>query len=158
MANRYYLTYFAGAAIALILTVALGALCVDPYGIFRPGDGERAVVESSIAQMKLYQAVGRGARSVVLGNSRADVGFDPRHRLFGSEGSVAHNLAVPGAGVEVSAAQLAALCRIGRVETAVLGVDFMSIFLDRKGISRRRRFTSNPDGHSRAARSASYSK
>lgn len=131
MNRRSYLPIFAGTAAGLLAAAALLSATVDPYGLFRPGDGSRAVLESRIGQLKLYQAIRRRVHGVVLGNSRADVGFDPRHDLFVSRGEVAHNLAVPGGGLDVSAAQLLALCQSVPLSTAVVGIDFMDFIRPR---------------------------
>ncbi|MEF9942618.1 MAG: hypothetical protein RR758_00300 [Burkholderiaceae bacterium] len=125
MKRTDYLICMLVSALIAIGAAAFFSYAMDPYALFRPEQGARPVFEADIAQMKLYQAVARHADAVVLGNSRADIGFDPRHPFIAKAGRAAHNLATPGGGIEISAAQLEALCRIVPVRRAILGVDFI---------------------------------
>lgn len=136
MARRLYLRTFFVCAIGCLAVAAVLSYSVDPYGFFRPNSGGRATFEANIGQFKLYQALARQVSNVILGNSRADVGFDPNHSLFLAAGGSTHNLGSPGAPIEFSAGQLVTLCQARKLHTIVLGLDFLDFIrpLDRPAV------------------------
>ena len=144
-AQPNYLTWFGCAFAAGILTVALFNAVVDPVGIFglverRGFNLPKARPERDIAQLKLFAAVRVQPDVLILGNSRAEVGFDPQHPGWASIGSKVYNLAVPGADIERSVGLLEAMCSIHEPRFVMVGLDFMDFLVppDRLGTYRAR--------------------
>jgi len=82
MNMQRYLSFWLALTGCLILLVGLCNLVVDPYGLFRfvdkPGFNSikpKSGVHGSM--VKAYQVLRIQPRGLILGNSRAEVGFDP---------------------------------------------------------------------------------
>lgn len=111
-----------GAAIAAFVGI------VDPYGIYGLVrlDGFNAIkpgLSRYQAEIKQELALRIKPQLVILGNSRAEIGFDPQ--AIATSG-IGYNLAIPGTGVSTSAKQLAQLVQAGaRPRTVILGVEFI---------------------------------
>ena len=99
-----YLWAWVGSTLALLGVVAAINLVVDPYGLFHVVDipgfnriksqaGERATLfkRAGVARMR--------PASLILGNSRAEIGFDPESPAWPEQARPVFNLALPGAGI-----------------------------------------------------------
>ncbi len=130
-AHRAFLRTFGLAAVAGAAAMLALVVLVDPYGLYRvvqrPGlNAVKPGLTRYQSEIKLAQAVALRPQAVILGNSRAEIGFDPASPQLAAVPGPAYNLAVPGTGVRVAAAQLAALHAAGvRPSTIVLGVEFL---------------------------------
>lgn len=123
------------AILALLLAagaVLLGAFVfvVDPYGLYGVvrRDNFNAVkpgLSRYQNQIKQEHALRRQPRFIILGNSRAEIGFDPRASALSALGA-GYNLAIPGTGLATSASQFAQLCQAGvRPRTVIVGMEFI---------------------------------
>lgn len=123
-------------AFGLLLFIGVAAITtfvaiVDPYGIYgavnlpnfnaiKPG------LSRYQTEIKQEHAVRMQPQFVILGNSRAEIGFDPKAPVFSAQHGGGYNLAVPGTGLGSSASQLAQLLEAGvRPRTVILGVEFI---------------------------------
>ena len=119
----------AGAAVALILTV-------DPYGLYRLV--ERPGFNQIKPQLKRYQreiktemALAAGADALIIGNSRAEIGFNPEHAAFAAGARSTYNLALAGSRTDSARAQLDALRMHGmHPRKLVVGVEFLDFLVD----------------------------
>jgi hypothetical protein len=108
--------------------VALLDYLIDPYAIFgvRTVDGINAIKPRPDAMLTDIKAI-VGTRfhpsALILGNSRAEVGFDPLHRAFATRSLRAFNAAVPGSDMDYTLASFRRLMPTN--EVAVVGVDFL---------------------------------
>lgn len=120
-----------GAGVGL---AALVNLVVDPYGIYnfglkrglneiKPHAGANGIMA------KAYQVQRVKPRTLVLGNSRAEVGFNPESRAWPQALQPVYNLALPGTGPITSLRYLEHAAAIKRPATVVLGVDFMDFLV-----------------------------
>lgn len=141
MAALTFSSFLRGFAVSLLtgLTLSLVSVAViDPYGLYGfvrlPGfNAIKPGLTRYQFQIKEALAVARRPRFVILGNSRAEIGFDPMAPAFaiGCSGSDncsrgGYNLAIPGTGVNTSTEQLAALAAAHvQLETIILGVEFV---------------------------------
>jgi len=123
------------AALCASFFVSLGALAVfnaaiDPYGIF---DAPRIAGLNAIKprpdawlpDIKQTIAAKRAPQVLILGNSRAEIGFDPDSEPLQTRRAEPYNMAVPGLGL---AANLAMLQKIGdsaRPKLLIVGVEFL---------------------------------
>lgn len=127
--SRYLYWLFA----VLLGTLALcGAINVgvDPLGIF--GSPRVAGINATKPYLDHHRTLARwqGARRLcpdvgIFGNSRAEIGLDSDHPVFGRLGLTAFNHAIPGSSIATSVQQMAWLKQAGcSPEEIVLGVEF----------------------------------
>jgi hypothetical protein len=114
------------------IVVAVGTIVlVDPYGLYgvvnAPGFNE---IKPRLAryqnETKLTHARRTNPEAVILGNSRAEIGFDPEAQVFTQAGITAYNLAIPGSAIVTARQQLGYLHRVGVVpKSALIGLEFL---------------------------------
>jgi hypothetical protein len=161
---KAYLRLWLIATALLLLLVAGFTLVVDPYGIFRlvdaPGfNSVKPQAGNHGAMVKAYQVTRVKPRALILGNSRAEVGFDPEHRAWPESARPVFNLALPGTGTAASLRylrhSLADLSDADRPPPGIVvwGIDLMDFLVDetkpRPGRSTNqqdRRLLTLPDG------------
>lgn len=127
--RRLGLTIACGLLLALALVVI-----VDPYRLYGFGPyGFNAIKprpDRYQSEIKLSGARRLHSNALILGNSRAEIGFDPVHPAFGRRNLNAYNLAVPGTSIIESARQLAYLLRDGqKPKVVVIGVEFLDFLV-----------------------------
>ncbi|WP_317205830.1 hypothetical protein [Janthinobacterium sp.] len=119
----------AGAALSMLLV-----LLVDPYRLYRlverPGfNSVKPAPARFQEEIKLRGAGAVRANVLMLGNSRAEIGFDPEY--FSARGYSAYNLAISGSGIATARSQLDSLRAAGqRPAVLLLGVEFLDFLLD----------------------------
>jgi len=127
-----------------MLSVGTFNFLVDPYGLFRFVDstGFNHIKPKSGGHgdiVKAYQVLRVRPQALILGNSRAEVGFDPTHQAWPFQ--PAYNLALPGTGTHTSLLYLqhvlAATHRENQLKTVVWGLDFMDFLVDRTTLQRQ---------------------
>ncbi len=127
--HRYLIV--CAVSFAAVLTIAVAAVVViDPYGVFawisREGFNERKVrLTHSQFEVRSRVAARLKADAWIMGNSRAEMGFDPLHPAFAQNGLIAYNLAVPGGGGLLSLKLAEALSASQTPQRIILGVDFV---------------------------------
>lgn len=138
--KRYLSTWFIATSLMLIVVAATN-LVVDPYGIFRlvdqPGFNSIKPAAAKHGDMsKAYQVLRVQPRTLILGNSRAEVGLDPNHPAWPQSVRPVYNAALPGTGTATSLRYLqhvlaAAAGKPAAQPALVLwGVDFMDFLTD----------------------------
>jgi hypothetical protein len=131
--RRYSIWLFLWTA-ACSLTIGAFNFFVDPYGIFDTPriEGVNAI-KSRAGQreglVKKYRIYSLRPNAIILGNSRAQVGFDPLHRAWPSDARPVLNLAVPGAGPQTARDLLGHATTAGALNLIVIGVDFVDFRL-----------------------------
>lgn len=161
---KRYLVLWLATTVALMLAVALLNVVVDPYGLYRWIDvpGFNAVKPKAGphgAIVKTYQVLRAQPRTLILGNSRAEVGFDPRHAAWPVDARPVFNMALPGTGPTTSLDHLehalaaAASGDSPKITMIVWGVDFPDFLTDARTPARaatprrpNRRLLVNPGG------------
>lgn len=140
---KHYLFFWLALTTCLVLVMGAVNLVVDPYGIFyfvdkagfnsvKPAAGEHG------ATGKYYQVMRVQPRGVILGNSRAEVGFDPTSAAWPEKARPVFNLALPGTGPRASLQSLQHVLNDAqeghavKPEVVVWGVDFMNFLNDIK--------------------------
>lgn len=117
------------ACLVVAATLGLNAL-VDPYRIVgAPAVSGFNVVKPRAQQRRVegkrLQVARVAPRTVVLGNSRAEVGLDPESREWPSDARPVYNLALPGTGIGTARAELGRLLAVHRPDRIVVGVEFV---------------------------------
>lgn len=136
---------FAAYLRRFLLTAAFGVLAaagfsalIDPYSV--TGAPDIAGLNAKKTESYRHARLAKEARArrlapatVLIGNSRVDVGLDPESAYWPEDMRPAANLGIPGEGVEGSLASLRfALAEIG-ARTIVLGLDFTDFLALQRG-------------------------
>jgi hypothetical protein len=124
-----YLVIAGFVAVACIGAAAVVNLVVDPYGFYRWVDvaGFNRIkprAGQQVMRNKVHGIVAHRPDVVVLGNSRAEIGFDPASRAWPARANV-YNAGVPGAGMDNVAALLQLAVSQGQVKVTLIGLDFV---------------------------------
>lgn len=136
--KRYLGLWLGLTAVLMALTAAFNVV-VDPYGIFRLVDraGWNAVKPTATTRGGMAKAWGvlrEHPHALILGNSRAEVGFDPEHRGFAAAARPVFNLSIAGTGPTTTLSYfrhaLAAADASGQsLHDVVWGIDFMDFLV-----------------------------
>ena len=127
--RRFGIT-LACATLALVALVAAFNYVIDPYAVF----GSPSVVglnavkprpDVMIADIKFIVGTRLHPNALILGNSRADVGFDPENPTFERHGMRAYNAAVPGSGLGYSLDAFRRFAGTTDIRFAIVGLDFL---------------------------------
>jgi hypothetical protein len=143
---KHYLPFWFIFTACLLLSVGIFNLIVDPYGIFRfvdnPGfNSVKPRAGSHGAVSKAYQVLHVRPKGLILGNSRAEVGFDPMHPAWPTNAHPVYNLALPGTGTHISLQYLqhvlanAKKLNVDTPKVVVWGIDIMDFLVDSKSTS-----------------------
>jgi hypothetical protein len=122
-----------GATVAVLAVVALAlTIAVDPYRMFGtptvPGWTAlkpRATEQLGIA--KTYQLERIAPKTLLLGNSRTEIGLDPASGVFSDAQRPVFNAAFAGGDVCTSLAMLRDALAVRSVQAVMLGVDFQDL-------------------------------
>ena len=130
-----YLRILFGTVLGAIGVSATINLLVDPYGYFqllrisgfnlvkpRPGHDMFEIKRAAVERVH--------PDALILGNSRAEVGFDPEHAAWSARGLSAYNFALPGSTIRTSWEVLDELAVPLRPKLIVIGVEFLDFLAD----------------------------
>lgn len=124
-----YLAGWAASVMLLIGAIVLFNFIVDPYAVYRK---VRAQGFNDIKPRAQQQgALGKRAgivdvrpRALVLGNSRAEIGFDPAYRAWPAAARPVYNAALPGTGLRTSIDMLRYAIEVEKPLVVVVGIEF----------------------------------
>ncbi|WP_426070255.1 hypothetical protein [Janthinobacterium sp. DSP2-3-3] len=128
---RFYLLTLLLLLVSGAIIVCVFVLIVDPYGVYEIVRREHFnAVKPGLtryqSQIKQEHALRLRPQFIILGNSRAEIGFDPRASAFAPLGGAGYNLAIPGTGLATSASQFAQLLQAGvKPHTVIVGMEFI---------------------------------
>ena len=130
-----YLWAWLASTVALLGAVVAINLVVDPYGLFRIIDvaGLNRVKSQASERGPLFKHTGverMHPSGLVLGNSRAEIGFDPDSPAWPAWARPAFNLALPGAGISAVAGDFDRALRGVSPKLVVVGLDFVDFRVD----------------------------
>jgi hypothetical protein len=117
------------AAAALVLLAGAVNLAIDPYGLFGapaiPGvNAKKSEAYNHVRLAKQQRLLRLQPATLLIGNSRVDVGLDPESPLWPVRMQPVVNMGVPGEGLEGSLASLRLALRETPATTIFLGLDF----------------------------------
>jgi hypothetical protein len=135
--NPGYLRHWLVWTCAIVAVSVTTSLLVDPYGLYRIVEVEGLNSFKSRAsqhgrQFKIALLERHKPAAIVLGNSRAEVGFDPQHPGF-ARAAPAVNLALPGTGIDTAAELLRHASTVKPLKIAIVGLDFVDARISGKG-------------------------
>lgn len=145
-ARRHFAALWLAAFVLALAAVAAFTRLADPYGLYEGPrwtafNALKARPDLTLGDIKLASALRLRPDAVILGNSRADIGFDPQSLAAHGWGERPYNLAVPGSGIETNLHQLRTLLDQGVVPRRLLvGVEFLD-YLERRGAGPGRALT-----------------
>ncbi len=148
MQRHYVRLMFLSCALALLLSAALNVI-VDPYGVFRWIDlrgFNRLKPKSGLSSqmVKPYRVLEVRPKTLLLGNSRVEVGIDPESSLWPAALHPVYNMALPGSGVEVSLRSLQHANNDGKIELVFMGVDFFGFLSNERTVAPPARTSRDP--------------
>jgi len=117
---------------------------VDPYAVFNSiritGFNEyKSEINNKVRPSKIYQPLSLSPEVLIVGNSRVEMGFDPKNPCLSKLWAGVYNLGVPGASVEYQAAMALNLVYQKPVKKILLGIDFTDYLVLSNKASRRER-------------------
>jgi hypothetical protein len=135
MNPREYLWAWFWWTVLLLGNVVAINVVIDPYGLFRVADvaGVNRVKSQASERGSLFKHVSlerMHPNGLILGNSRAEIGFDPESPAWPPGARPAFNLALPGAGISAVAADFAKALRGTTPKLVVVGLDFLDFRVD----------------------------
>lgn len=127
---KAYLAWFFAIVSFLLLVCALLNWYVDPYEFFnRPridGVNElKPTADTRVRYGKPYRVALLNPRTVIMGNSRPEMGLDPAYHCWPEKMSPVYNLAMPGIGLYQIYRNFQHAVAVSDVEYLVLGLDFL---------------------------------
>jgi hypothetical protein len=126
-----FLSWLAGMLVAGILVALAFVFCIDPYHLYGrfAVEGVNTVkpeLSRYVEEIKLTQVVKLNPDTLIFGNSRAEVGFDPESPALTRRGFSAYNLAIRGTSIETADRELEYLLQKGnKPERIIIGLDFV---------------------------------
>ena len=129
-ARRFsFLGVWAAVLSGVIGIAAAFNLAMDPYRYFglewRGINDRKPRPDIELTAIKRAAASHVQANAVVLGNSRADIGFDPDHPVWAARSLSAFNLAVPGSGIDAALRNLEWLSSRRQLRQVIVGLEFL---------------------------------
>lgn len=151
---RRYLVIFALTAVLLVAATAMLAWFVDPYAYwnsptvegvnrYRPASGKH------LEAVKLRQYARLSPNTIVTGNSRVDVGFDPGSAVWPKGMQPVYNLGFPGYGVEGVTRTVEKALFVSQPRTIFIGLDFLDFRLRGDERAQRKKPLPSPDWQDR---------
>jgi hypothetical protein len=130
-----YLRTLAWSWLALSAVIVAFNLVVDPYGYFRlvtiPGiNAKKPRPDADVMTIKTAGVRAIKPDALILGNSRAEVGFDPEHAGFRKRALAVYNYSIPGSDIETPWRQLTKDDTSPRPKLVVIGLDFQDFLVD----------------------------
>ena len=133
-AARYLRTLLL-STVVLLGAVATFDLSVDPYGLFNivDRDGFNRIKSQAGQRAEVYKRNGAERmrpNALILGNSRAEIGFDPASPAWPVARRPVFNLALPGGGVDSALDELRHALTFTTPKLVVVGLDFLDFRVD----------------------------
>lgn len=131
---RRYLLLWTLLMVIGVGCIAVVNLVVDPYGVyalmFKRGLNEvKPHAGANGAMTKAYQVPRVRPHTLILGNSRAEVGFNPLSPAWPLASQPVYNAALPGTGPITSLRYLRHAMFVQKPAVVILGVDFMDFLV-----------------------------
>lgn len=128
--RKRYLWKLAATFIGAIIATGLINLIIDPYGTFRIVDIKglnhiKPYPDHDIETIKSHALRHMSPDALILGNSRAEVGFDPMHEAWKNAGyRSVYNAAIAGTSPSTAWSQLQKVAQRQPPKFILLGIDF----------------------------------
>lgn len=140
-ADQLHVAFLKKLIAAMLLGILATVLCViiiDPYRLYGVVDKNgfnhvKPALERYQEEIKLKAATRLSPDTIVAGNSRAEIGFNPESKIFSENARSSYNLAIAGSGISSSLRQLNYLQAQNKIpQTLILGLDFLDFLVSPK--------------------------
>jgi len=133
MINYNYLKFMCSISLILLISVASFNYLINPFSIidYDRIDGVNVIKSQSshrIGTIKKYQPIYFQPKTIIVGNSRVEMGLEPQHGNFGLYQPV-YNLGVPGPAVRGQLAYAQNVVDNSPIKSIILSLDYRD-FLD----------------------------
>lgn len=134
-ASARYLRSLLLSTLLLLGVVAIFNALVDPYGVFRliNRDGFNRIKSQAGQRAEMFKRHGAERmrpNALILGNSRAEIGFDPQSPAWPETTRPIFNLALPGKGVYSALDEFTRVLSHTTPKLVVVGLDFLDFRVD----------------------------
>jgi hypothetical protein len=138
-ADQLHVAFLKKLIAAMLLGILATVLCViiiDPYRLYALVDQNgfnhvKPALERYQEEIKLKAAIRLSPDTIIAGNSRAEIGFNPESKIFSENARSSYNLAIPGSGISSSLRQLNYLQAQNKSpQTLILGLDFLDFLVN----------------------------
>ncbi len=137
MAMTYRRYLYATIATVVIGMTATGLFnyLVDPYAIqgseaISGFNAEKTQVADRVRLSKPYEVLDAKPKTLVLGNSRSEIGIDPDSPVWPGDAQPVYNLALPGTSLVAQYRVFQHAITTGTVKSVVVGLDFTDFLID----------------------------
>lgn len=129
MTPKKYLILFLCSFFVLSALVVGTNIVIDPYSVigtprFNGLNQYKVDINSRVRLSKSYQPLRSDFNTLIVGNSRVEMGIDPENKCLSLNGKKTYNLGIPGAGVGYQAASALNLVYQKPIKTILISVDF----------------------------------
>ena len=140
-ADQLHVAFLKKLIAAMLLGILATVLCViviDPYHLYALVDKKgfnhvKPALERYQEEIKLKAATRLGPDTIIAGNSRTEIGFNPESKIFSENARSSYNLAIAGSGISSSLRQLNYLQAQNKIpQTLILGLDFLDFLVNPK--------------------------
>jgi len=135
---RRYIFYWIAGLVGLFAFVGAINVAVDPYGLLgaREITGFNVIKPAATTRTRIAKPVqGERAnpRTLILGNSRPEMGLNPESAVWSSDQTPVYNTAIPGASVYMAMRFGQNLLFDGHPKLILWGLDFADFLIDADG-------------------------
>lgn len=132
--SKRYILLFCLFSVLLLPSVGVINVVVNPFLMFDKNTitgnfDKKPEAANRIRIFKKYQATDKGYEVLIVGNSRVEMGLDPRSQLFANQH--VYNVGVPGLSVNAQIAYANNVIQTNPINTIFVGVDFVD-FISQK--------------------------
>lgn len=136
MVYRSFLVRMAISATALVVSVVMLNALVDPYALFEwwrsPGINDlKPYAATRVRTSKPYQMMRARPRTLIMGNSRPELGIDPKSACWTDADRPVYNAGIPGIGVYQQARLVQSSLMQGAATRVVWALDVFD-FIDNR--------------------------
>jgi hypothetical protein len=126
--TKYFLSFFMFYGI-LSTVVIVTNMVVDPFSVIGSPRYEgfnqyKVDINNRVRLSKAYQPLRANFHTLIVGNSRVEMGINPKHACFSLNERKSYNLGMPGASVGYQAASALNLVYQKPIDTILISVDF----------------------------------
>jgi hypothetical protein len=132
-----YLRWSGTVFMATLACIALLNAYVDPYRLYRLAQEPPASIKPRASQKrfvsKAYGIAYLHPKTLILGNSRAEIGFDPQSSHWPTAAAPVFNAAIPGTGLGTGLSYLRHAIAHGEIRQVVVAVEFLDFLTSPSG-------------------------
>jgi len=136
MQVKQYSYYFISFVTLISLILACTNYIIDPYSLFQTKrvsgfNDKKPAAANRTALFKPYNVININPETIIVGNSRPEMGLNPLSECWPKGIGAVYNLTFPGLGTYEQVRALFHAVSIGNVKNILLGIDFIDFLQSR---------------------------